>query len=79
MENEKLDNPIDEQTELLRRNLEVSEDILKKTDYIKKYIKWQKILGVVQILIVVIPIILGVIYLPPIIKDYFGQFSSLYK
>lgn len=78
MENEKLDNPTDEQTELLRRNLEVSEDILKKTDYIKEYIKWQKIWGVVKILVVVVPIVLGVIYLPPMIRNYLSQFA-LYK
>ena len=79
MENEKPVSPVDEQTELLRRNLEISEDILKKTDYIHKYIKWQKIFGIINILIIVIPIVLGFIYLPPIIRDYFGEFSSLYK
>jgi len=70
-------NLTDEQTELLRRNLEVSEDILKKTEYIKKYIKWQKIWGVVNILIIVIPLVLGVVYLPPLFKDYLNQFASL--
>ena len=72
-------NLTDEQTELLRRNLEVSEEILKKTDYIKGYVKWQKVWGIINILIIVIPIMIGVIYLPPLIKDYLNQITSLYK
>jgi hypothetical protein len=79
MEKQKIDNLTDEQTDLLRRNLEVSEKILKQTDYIKKYIKWQKIWGVIKIVIIVIPLIIGVIYLPPLFKNYFNQFISLYK
>jgi len=70
-------NLTDEQTELLRRNLEVSEDILKKTEYIKKYIKWQKIWGIINILIIVIPLAVGVIYLPPFFRNYLNEFVSL--
>ena len=69
----------DEKIEIMRRNLEISEEILKKTDYIKGYVKWQKVWGIINILIIVIPIMLGVIYLPPLIKDYLNQITSLYK
>jgi hypothetical protein len=72
-------NLTDEQTELLRRNLEVSEEILKKTEYVKGYIKWQKFFAIVNFLLIVTPIIIGLVYLPPIIKNYFDGFSSLYK
>jgi len=70
-------NLTDEQTELLRRNLEVSEEILKKTDYIKGYIKWQKIWAIVNISLIVVPLIIGALYLPPLLKDYFNQLTSL--
>ena len=72
-------NLIDEQTKLLRRNLELSEEILKKTEYIKSYVKWQKIFGFVNFFIIIVPIIIGIIYLPPIIRDYLNQITSLYK
>lgn len=68
-----------EQNDLLRRNLKVSEEILEKTKYIKNYIKWQKIWSIVQFSLIVIPIIIGVMYLPPLIKNYIDQFSQLYK
>ena len=70
---------IAEQNELLRRNLEVSEKILEETEDIKKYIKWQKIWSVVRLLIILIPIVIGLLFLPPLIKNYVDQFSSLYK
>jgi len=79
MENKKLDNLTEEQTELLRKNLVVSEDILKKTEYIKKYIRWQKIWGIINILIILIPIIIGFVYLPPFFKNYLNQIVSLSK
>lgn len=70
-------NLTEEQTELLRRNLEVSEEILKKTDYIKGYVKWQKIWSVINILLIVTPIVIGVLYLPSLLGDYFNQLTSL--
>lgn len=72
-------NLTDEQTALLRRNLEISEEILKKTEYIKEYVKWQKIWGIINVLLIVIPIIIGIVYLPPLIKDYFDSLTALYK
>lgn len=68
-----------QQNDLLLRNLKVSEEILEKTKYIKNYIKWQKVWSIVQFSLIVIPIIIGVMYLPPLIKNYIDQFSSLYK
>ncbi len=72
-------NNTEEQTELLRRNLEISEEILKKTEYIKNYVKWQKVWAIINISLIVVPIIIGLVYLPPLLKNYFDQFSSLYK
>lgn len=79
MENPNESNQINEEIELLRHNLAVSEEILHKTEDIKKYIKLQQFWGLIRTLIIIIPIIIGFMYLPPLLKDYFSQFSSLYK
>lgn len=71
-------NLTEQQIELMRRNLEISEEILKKTEYIKSYVKWQKIWGIINVLLIVIPIIIGIVYLPPLIKNYLDNFTSLY-
>lgn len=68
-----------EQNDLLRHNLEVSQEILKKTDIIKNYVKWQKVWSTVRLLLILVPLLIGFLYLPPLIKTYFDQFSSLYK
>lgn len=70
---------ITEQNKLLRQNLELSQEILNRTIWIKKYLKWQQVMGYVKIFIIVIPIIIGLVYLPPLLKGYFDQLASLYK
>ena len=75
---EVLQSSLTQQNDLLLRNLKVSEEILEKTKYIKNYIKWQKVWSIVQFSLIVIPLIIGALYLPPLIKDYINQFSSLY-
>jgi ferric iron reductase protein FhuF len=67
----------DELTSLLRANLERSEEILKISQEIKSYIKWQNIWSILRFVIIVIPIVLGFIYLPPLIKDAFQSYRSL--
>lgn len=64
---------------LLIQSLKNSEEALEKVRWIKKYLKWQQIMGFINLLLIVIPIIVGLIYLPPLLKDYLQQFSSLYQ
>lgn len=66
-----------ELNELLRANLEHSKEILKISKEIKSYIKWQNIWSISRFVIIVIPIILGFIYLPPLIKDAFQSYRLL--
>ena len=70
---------ITEQNKLLRQNLELSQEILNRTIWIKKYLKWQQAMGYVKIFVIIIPIIIGLVYLPPLLKGYFDQLASLYK
>jgi len=83
---EKLDQPgsnqsaeitKEEVTKLLQANLERSEEILKISQEIKKYIHWQNIWGISRLLLIVIPLIIGFIYLPPLIKEVFQSYQSL--
>ena len=54
---------------LLKQNLTISQEILDISRYIKKYVFWKKVIGLVKVFIILVPIILGIIYLPPIIED----------
>jgi hypothetical protein len=55
------------------------DEILKISRDIKKYMYWQNIWAIVRILVIVIPIIIGFIYLPPLLRDSFQSYSSLLK
>jgi len=67
----------DEIKKLLEKNLELTEEIYKMVKGIKKYIFWQKVFSFLKILIIVVPIIIGIIYLPPLLKGVFQQYQSL--
>ena len=62
---------------LLQKNLELNQRIYEMVKSIKSYIFWQRIFGVLKILIIVIPIIVGIIYLPPLFKQVINQYQSL--
>jgi uncharacterized membrane protein YukC len=63
--------------DLLKTNLVRSEEILRKISTIKKYVFWQQTWSVVRLLIILIPIIIGFIYLPPLIRDSIDSYRSL--
>ncbi len=62
---------------LLRANLEKSEEVLKISREIKKYMRLQNIWGTLRLLLIVAPIILGFIYLPPLIQEYLSSYKNL--
>ncbi len=64
-------------SELLKHNLDRSEEILKISRDLKKYLRLQNIWSITRILIIVIPLVLGFIYLPPLLKDAFQSYRSL--
>lgn len=78
--NEEIDrnNLIIEQNNLLRKNLEVSEELLKKTTWMHSYLRWSRVFGFINVILIAIPIVVGFVYLPPMIKDFLESLTSLY-
>ena len=62
---------------LLKENLKVTQEILDLSKYIKKYIVWQKVVFWFKLVVILIPVILAVIYLPPFLKGAFTSFQEL--
>ncbi len=67
----------DEIKKLLKKNLEMTEDIREMVKSIKRYVVWQRVFGILKILIILIPIIIGVIYLPPLINGFLNQYNKI--
>lgn len=60
---------------LLEKNLAVSQEILELSRYVKTYVRWQKIIGWVKVFLIVIPIVWGLLYLPPLFKDLLAAYG----
>ncbi|MDD5290582.1 MAG: hypothetical protein PHZ04_00505 [Patescibacteria group bacterium] len=67
----------DEIKKLLEENLKLTAETHKMVKKIKSYMFWQNVWSFLKVLIVVVPIILGIIYLPPLLKGVFQQYKSL--
>jgi len=61
---------------LLEQNLAYSKEIYRLTKKIKAYINFQKVMSIIYILLIVVPIILSIIYLPPLLKGVFDQYQD---
>ncbi|MDD4900532.1 MAG: hypothetical protein PHS62_00260 [Patescibacteria group bacterium] len=77
MDEENKTNETEQIKKLLEQNLEYSQEIYRLTKSIKRYITLQKIISVIYLLLIVVPLILGLIYLPPLLKTYMGQYQEL--
>ena len=67
----------DEIKKLLEKNLELNQEIFKMVKSIKNYVITQRIWFAIKILIILVPIILGIIYLPPLFKNVVGRYQQL--
>lgn len=63
--------------ELLEENLEIAKANQQALAKIQRWILWQRILGVAKVLIIIIPIILGIIYLPSLLEKAFAPYKEL--
>jgi hypothetical protein len=70
-------NQEEELKKLLEKNIELTEEILKLTKSIKHFITFQKFMSFVYLLIIVVPIVLSIIYLPPLLGGVFKQYQEL--
>lgn len=74
-----MENNNDDLKKLLEQNLQQNEEILKISREIKQYIKWQQIWSVLRFVLIVVPIVLGFIYLPPLLKGVFESYKDLVR
>lgn len=63
--------------ELLEQNLNYSKEILRNTEKTRSYIFWSQALGIVKILLVIVPLILGFLYLKPYLGQVIGTYQDL--
>lgn len=67
----------DDLAALLRANLEMTKEIHAMVRHINSYVAWQRVFGWLKFLLLLIPLIIGVIYLPPLLREYYQQLVQL--
>lgn len=62
---------------LLEENLELSRKTHRIVKKINSHIVLEQVLNVIKILVIIVPIILGIIYLPTLLKPYLEQYKQI--
>jgi hypothetical protein len=63
--------------ELMEENLELNRQMYKMVRSVKNYIWAQRIFFVLKVLIILIPLILGAVYLPPLVKNWTQKYGDI--
>ncbi|MFA7653970.1 MAG: hypothetical protein WCX97_02915 [Candidatus Magasanikbacteria bacterium] len=63
--------------ELLEKNLKWSQIIYEQNRKINRKMLWSSMVSWLYFIIIVAPIVLAVIFLPPIVKDTYDQYRSI--
>lgn len=63
---------------LVEENLRLTREIYKMTKKINSFVVWSRIFGFLKVLLIIAPIILGIMYLKPIL-NLFGNAFAPYK
>ncbi|MBU0636607.1 MAG: hypothetical protein ABH818_01775 [Patescibacteria group bacterium] len=62
---------------LLEKNLKITEEIYAMTKKIKSHLAFQRLISVFYLIMFVVPIIVAVIYLPPLINNLVDQYKGV--
>ena len=63
--------------ELIEKNLALTEALAVSVKKINTYIRWQWAFFVLKVIVIAVPIILGIIYLPPLLKQSLAPYQEL--
>jgi len=64
--------------ELLEENIELSKKVLISSEKTRKYMRASQIMGIVRLLIILVPVILAILYIPPFLTKFSDTFGKLY-
>ena len=67
----------DEIKKLLEQNLEYNKAIYEMAQKTRRHLLWMKVFAILRVLIIVVPIVLAIIYLPPYIEKVMQPYENL--
>ncbi len=70
------DNQMERIENLLKESLKMNQEMRWMIRRINTYVAWQRIFGWLKVLLILIPLIIGFIYLPPLFQDLYQRAIS---
>lgn len=67
----------DQVRQLLEENLNYTKACYAELARVRRWMRWQQVWGVVKFVVIVVPLIVGAIYLPPLIQQLVEQYTKL--
>ncbi len=64
--------------ELLEENIRLSKAILASTEKTRKSIRLMKVMSLMRVVILVVPLVLAILYIPPFLNKLSNTFGQLY-
>lgn len=71
------DDKHEEMKDLLIKSIKWSEAVYHQNKKIQSHLRLMSIMGIVRLCIILIPLIIGLIYLPPLLSGAWTQYQSL--
>jgi hypothetical protein len=62
---------------LLENNTQDIKEIKVMVNHINTYVAWQKIFAWLKLIIIIIPLTIGLIYLPPLVREAYQKILSI--
>jgi hypothetical protein len=62
---------------LLQENIKLTQEIHKMSKRVNRYVTIQHVLSIVYFLLIVVPLVVGAIYLPTFLNNYLGPYLEL--
>lgn len=69
---------IKELKKLLRENISYSKKIFENSQKTRKYIMTLQVINLIKLILILVPIVLALIYLPPLISSIVGDYKDLF-
>ncbi|MFA6307824.1 MAG: hypothetical protein WCS88_00630 [Patescibacteria group bacterium] len=69
----------EELKQIMKENKQTLDSLDQRLKRIEKRFVWSSVFGFIKILIIVAPLIVGVIYITPFLKDFFKIYQPVYQ
>ena len=63
--------------ELVEKNIALTEALGERIEKINRYIRWQRVFGALKFLLIVVPLLISLIYLPALLRNAFAPYQEL--